>query len=249
MRISRKLPYSVVLLTSLLVLTAFGLPGKLKKIKPLRSVSLRIKEPSDICLSPSGNSFYIVSDNGVLYETDLEGKILRQAKETGYDFEGVYCDDEFIYVADEMTRKVHLYTHDDLKIVKSVRVPYSGGRNHGYESITWNKKKQALILITEDNPTWIFELGKEYNVVNEVKFTRARDISAATWHNGYLWFLSDEDRTVFKVDPDTYGVLDSWQIPVLNPEGITFDKNGQLVIVSDDLGRLYYFNNPDNANQ
>lgn len=226
------------------VLTAFT---PVPKIKPIKTKSVKVKEPSDICLAPGANSLYMVSDNGILYETDMDGKVLREATFTGYDFEAVHSDNEYVYVADEMTRTIHLYDHKDLKLQRSIRVPYHGGRNHGYESITYNKKKQALILITEDNPIWIFELDNDFKVKNEVKWKGARDISAATWYNDHLWFLSDEDRTVFKINPDTYAVEGAWQLPVLNPEGITFDQNGQLIIASDDLGKLYYFNNPENA--
>ena len=241
------LRYTVLLFLVFVSVAATDKPGKPREIKPVRTVPIKVKEPSDICLSPSGNSFYIVSDNGVLYETDLNGKILREAAETGYDFEAVYSDENYVYVADEMTRKIHLYSHSDLKLEKTIRVPYSGGRNQAYESLTWNKTKKRLILITEYNPTWIFELDEDFKVVNEIKFKNARDISAATWHDGYLWFLSDEDRTVMKIDPETYKVVDSWLIPVINPEGIAFTKEGQLVIASDDLEKLFYFNNPDNA--
>lgn len=225
-------------------LTAFT---PVPKIKPVKVQAVKVNEPSDICLAPGGNSLYMVSDNGVLYETALDGKIMREAKFTGYDFEAVHSDNEYVYVADEMTRTIHLYDHKNLQLQRSIRVPYHGGRNHGYESITYNKKKNALILITEDNPIWIFELDNDFKVKNEVKFKGARDISAATWYNDHLWFLSDEDRTVFKINPDTYEIEAAWVIPVLNPEGITFDQNGQLIIVSDDLSKLYYFNNPENA--
>ena len=237
----------VLVAGAFVLFTAFSTTVKPTKIKPVKKVSIKVKEPSDICLSPSGNSFYVVSDNGILHELDIEGKIIRTAKATGYDFEGVHSDENFVYVVDEMARKIHLYNHKDLSLVRSVSVPYMGGLNQAYESITYNKSKNCLILVTEYNPTWIFELDSEFRVKNEIKFDKARDISAATWHNGFLWFLSDEDRTVFKINPDTYEVLASWIVPVINPEGIVFDKNGQLIIASDDLEKLFYFNNPENV--
>lgn len=239
--------YCTAAMLALGSMTAFSAFAPILKLKPIKKNSIKVKEPSDVCVTPNGNSLYIVSDNGVLFETDMEGKILRQAAFTGYDFEGVHSDENYVYVADEMTRTIHIYDHKDLKLQRSVKVPYSGGRNHGYESITYNKKKNTLILITEDNPIWIFELDSDYKVKNEIKFKGARDISAATWHNDALWFLSDEDRTVFKINPETYEIMASWSIPVLNPEGIAFDGSDRMIIASDDLGKLYYFNNPEHV--
>jgi hypothetical protein len=32
---------------------------------------------------------------------------------------------------------------------------------------------------------------------------------------------------------------------VINPEGLAFDKDGNLLITCDDMQRIYYFNNPE----
>ena len=58
---------------------------------------INIPEPSDVCLSANKNSIYIVSDQGHLYQTDLQGKVLKQSNLTGDDFEAVYADESFIY--------------------------------------------------------------------------------------------------------------------------------------------------------
>ena len=73
----------------------------------------------------------------------------------------------------------------------------------------------------------------------------ARDISSASFHNDFLWLLSDEDRTVLKLNPITYEVIEKWLLPVINPEGFAFDKDSNLVVTCDDMQRIYYFNNPE----
>ncbi|MGY6562407.1 MAG: SdiA-regulated domain-containing protein [Luteibaculaceae bacterium] len=240
----------------LLLFLASYTPGysqrsKVPKLKFERWVSVKIPEPSDICLSPNGNSLYVVSDNGILFETDLEGRILRQSDLTGIDFEGVHTDGQFIYVVDETPRKVHVVDIETFARVRTVEFPYQGGRNKGYEAITFNQAKDVFLLITEKEPVWIFEIdNKLQQKVNEYKFIhkKATDISAATYHNNHLWLLSDEQMTIFKLNPLTYEVVGLWEINVLNPEGIAFTKDGQMIIAADDLERLYYFKSPENAN-
>jgi uncharacterized protein YjiK len=122
-------------------------------------------------------------------------------------------------------------------------VPYSGGRNKGFESLAFNEHKSCFVLITEKDPCIIIELDKDFRPTNEIRWTLARDISSATYYDNHIWLLSDEDMTVFKCNPKNYEVHSKWKINVHNPEGIVFHKE-KMLIVADDLERLYYFTQP-----
>ncbi len=231
------------------ILLALAIPFLLlsafKSIAPIlkanRFVSIKVPEPSDIAFDESGNFLYIVSDNGFLYECNPEGKILRKAAFEGMDFEGVEVRGKYVYVVDESLRQIHKFDRANLQKDKSWYVPYSGGRNKGYESLAYNPTKEKFVVITEKDPIVIKELNEDFIAVSEYSFTAARDISAARFHNGYIFLLSDEDRTIFMCDPENYEVLKSWKINVLNPEGIAFDQDGNMIIAADDLERLYFF--------
>jgi uncharacterized protein YjiK len=216
--------------------TAKHLTSREKKI-------IKVPEPSDICFSKNGNT-YIVSDNGYLYQTDGQGKIIRKSSFTGTDFEGVYADEQYVYIMDESARRVHKLDQQKLERVATYDLPYNGARNSGYESITFNEEKKVFVTVSEKNPVTIFEYDKDFRKLNEIPFHKARDISSATWHEGNIWLLSDEDMKVFKLDPNTYKVKDEFSISVINPEGIAFDPAGNLVICSDDRQMLYFFNKP-----
>ena len=228
-----------LLAAAFLVLSAFKATAPLLKYEHFKSI--KVPEPSDIAFDGSGQVLYVVSDNGILYECTPEGKVLRRAAFEGLDFEGVEVVGDYIYVADESLRQVHRFDREYLKKDKTWYVPYSGGRNKGYESLAFNRTTERFVLITEKDPIVIKELNGDFIPVNEYAFTAARDISGARYHNGYMYLLSDEDRKVFMCHPETYEVIKSWKIEVLNPEGIAFDKDGRLVIAADDLERLYFF--------
>lgn len=232
-----------ILLTALVLLLS-GITAPLlaqEKIKPVKVTNLKVPEPSDVCLSPDGSKLYIVSDNGYLYECSLEGEILREAEHRGFDFEAVAAVGDEILVVEEMMRKIKVFRMKDLVQSRSIDLPYGGGRNKAYEALTFNAATQQYYLLTEKEPTYINVLNDKFEHLNQVRFKAARDISAATWNMGYLWLLSDEDATIFKVDPDNFAVLQSWRIPVINPEGLAFMPDGSLVITSDDLEKLYTF--------
>ncbi|UII27363.1 SdiA-regulated domain-containing protein [Fulvivirga maritima] len=218
------------------------------KLKPTEKVTVDIPEPSDVALAHDGKSLFIVSDNGYLFETDLKGKIIRKAEGyKGLDDEGVYADANFVYAVEEFSRTIKLFDLETLTQQRTYEVSYHGGRNKSYEAFTFNKIKNRFLLITEKSPAYLFELNESFEKVNTIDISHiARDISAATFYNGYVWLLSDEDRSIFKLDANTYKVLSQWEIPVLNPEGLAFDADGNIIVVSDAMQKIYYFNNPEN---
>ncbi|MFN3908085.1 MAG: SdiA-regulated domain-containing protein [Flavobacterium sp.] len=231
-------------LTAILLLSLFiGFAQKPKTLKPFNSICVEVKEPSDICINPHNKeSFFVVSDNGFLHEMDANGKILRTSSFVGLDFEAITIFNGKIIAVEEMARKLNVFDINNFEVEKSVVIPYGGGRNKGYEAITYNPVSKKIILITEKDPSWVLELDENLMVTSQFQLQIARDISAITFYKDNLWILSDEDRTIFKCDPQNYKVLESWKIPVVNPEGIVFNQNGELLILSDDRQKLYFFN-------
>lgn len=212
---------------------------------PISWKTIDIPEPSDICLHPDNQSFFIVSDNGYLFETDLQGNVLRKSSYQGLDSEAVYADKNYVYIVEEFTRKIVVLDIQNLETIKTKHHPYAGGRNKGYEAFTFNAAKEVFILLTEKEPIYLFELDKNLNKINTINFNHiGRDISAATFFENHIWLLSDEDRSVFKLNPTNYEIISQWTIPVVNPEGIAFKENGTMVILSDDMERMYFFNHP-----
>lgn len=238
--------YKLLFLGVCFSISLSGQTQKTVRIKPFKSIATAIPEPSDSCFDKKTNHFFVVSDNGVLFETDHDGIILRQKAETNSDYEAVYVNDDFVYAVDETHRNIHIYDRNTLECSKIINVPYSGGRNSGYEALTFNPVKQSWLLFTEKNPVTLFELDAQFVITNQIALSAlARDISAATFYEGFLWLLSDEDRTVFKLDPKTYQCIGRWELPLINPEGLAFDAEGKLLISCDDMQRMYYFNNPE----
>ena len=233
----------------LLIFTIFSLVAcgqKVQKLKPVNWVSIDIPEPSDICYNPKTDTYFIVSDNGILFECDNDLKIIKQNNQQNTDFEAVYANESNVFCVDESGRNIYGYKISDFSNTQVISKPFAGARNKGYESLTYNNDRNIFIIITERDPAILFELDKDFKTINQVDISDiAKDISSATYHEGFLWLLSDEDMQIIKLDPISYKVISQWKIPVLSPEGITFDKNNNIVITSDDLQRVYYFNNPE----
>ena len=208
---------------------------------PIHStIKLDIPEPSDIYFSANGQSLYIVSDKGRLYETNIRGEILNRSSYRGADFEAVCQVKDRIYVADETLRMI-LEFDEKLKLKKSRQYTYQGAMNRGWESLFYVPDKEKFYAFTEKLPVLLFEFDHDLDLKGVHRIEAISEVSGATYYSGYIWVVSDEDRTVYKLDPDNFKVKKTWKIPVLNPEGIAFDSQGTLWIVSDEMHSLYSF--------
>lgn len=228
------------------LLFSCNLPKNAIHLQPTSYVDLSVSEPSDIAINPNKKDhFFVASDDGYLAEINLQGETTRTKEFTAYDVEAVYANTEFVYAVDEFTRNITVFNHD-LDVIRTLNIPYGGGRNRSYEAFTYNEAKKMFLLFTEKSPIYLFELTEDLQVYNQINLGKiARDISAASFYNGFLYLLSDEDKLIFKMDPTTYEVLQKWYVPVVNPEGLAFTEEGKLLIISDDRERMYYFNSLD----
>ena len=206
---------------------------KPKKLVLLSKADLTIKEPSDICILPNADKYAIVSDNGLLFLTDTNGVVLKEANFKGFDFEGVFADENKIYVSDERSRIIYVFDYD-LEKINSYQLTYYGGRNSGFESITFNKKKNCFVLITEKHPSIIFEYDKDFKELKQYPYTFSSDVSSTTFHKEHLYVLCDEEKKILILNPNDYSLENTIQLSDINPEGIAITDDGRILIVSDD---------------
>lgn len=210
-------------------------------------VTVHVDEPSDLCLRSGGEhpTFFVASDNGYVAAIDDQGRCLHKSGMIGFDFEACMLYQGRLVAVDEMARRVMWLDTATFGVERSLTVPYNGGRNKGYEAVAWNALKQRIVLITERDPVRILELDTAMHITNELPLNAdVRDISSACFHDGSMWLLSDMEMRLMRCDPRTYAVLESWSLPIINPEGFAFGDDGRLWVVSDDRQVLYYFNLP-----
>jgi uncharacterized protein YjiK len=208
-----------------------------------KKVSLQIPEPSDICLSFNGQSLFIVSDQGAIFETDLSGKIIRSRK-TGFDdCEAVAIRGSMeVVVVEERNRRIKLLSSKDFSDKANISIPFKGKANSGFEAITSNSKN--WFLFSEKNPASIFTLNNELKEIKQELLHVPGDISGATWHEGQLWLISDEMSAIYIMDKGLTSIAKTFTINVKNAEGIAFIDSGTIVVVSDKEESLYFFKSP-----
>lgn len=207
------------------------------KLTPIKSLSIKVKEPSGICYQDGFH--YVVSDNGKLYKTNKEFQVVQKASFKGIDFEGVCATKQFVFVSDETARKIYVFNTNDLSLATTHSYTYSGGRNKGVEAITINTATNTLVTITEKEPSLVQFYTLDFTKKNETTLHNIKDVSDITYHQNHYYVLSDEERKIIKYDVD-FTPLKEWKINIINPEGIAFNEQ-ELIITSDDMQKVYVF--------
>ena len=225
------------LLTYLLPIALLGLTPQ--KATVVKQINIAVTEPSDVCVSSDGSGLWIAGNTGELVKTDLLGRILRKLPANGSDYEAITAVGKYLYVIDETFRRLDVIDTTDMSLANGLVVQDFGARNASFEGLAYNPVSKHLLAFTE-KPVRLTEFDLALQKVREIALPQFKELSAATYHNGNLWLLSDEQRLIYQVNADNFSILNTWRVNILNPEGLCFDTNGQLYIVSDDRRQLYH---------
>lgn len=237
----------IVSILSVLILDTFTDPTI--PLKPIYSTDIQVPEPSDLAFHPRLNALMVVSDEGYIYECGLpeKGKKLkptRKGKHRGSDLEAVCVVNDRVVAVEERFRRLLFFT-DSLEYGGwNKEVPYSGGKNKAYEGITWDSQKNEYYLFTEKEPSRCLILNSDFQIVKEKNIKVDGDISGATFYENKIYIVSDEGQWVARLHPETLVIEAKYSIPVWNAEGICFQPDGKMLVMSDDMAKIYVFELP-----
>jgi sugar lactone lactonase YvrE len=206
----------------------------------------KIPEASGISYCSSDDTLIVANDEGSYYKINRKGKILQKIKLGNYDLEGVVCEDkEMIFslenkgilIIDRQTgkkKKVNLNT-----IYNGKKLPLFDKKS-GVEGIAKignmvylakqsDKKKKSFIAVVRLRPY----PSKIVDVIEH----HVADTAGLTFHDGYLYMVSDKEDILIKYDLDKKKSVQKIKLEKGAWEGIAFDTKGSVYLADDD-GRV-----------
>ncbi len=220
-----------------------------------------IAEASGICYSADNDALFVVSDKGVIYKLDMQGKILAQhthksTKGKKYDYEGVACDDANgnVVVAVEGKDNLHTIEQSDLSsLLKNSEGKPTGdivrpdddtlfkdkkGKT-GIEGITINDgsvyiSNQSLVAYPGKDSSFVFTVDDSFADAPNVDYVidhKQLDIVGLSFHNDLLYMLSATNHKLIAYDIDKEKVVSTKDLPA----GV--DAEG---VAFDNAGNIYF---------
>ena len=222
-------------------LTACDTSGLKSDLTIIEDIALPIAEPSGI--TSINNKLLIVSDsNGVIYTTDLEGKLLNKQQTSFQDLEGVTAtNSKTIAVVDEEGRQLAIVNR---ATTEKFRIKGENQNNNGLEGIAYNPLNKTFWIVQEKYPVKIININSLGTILDEYIIDFTSDLSGICFdkNSNSLWAISDENQNIFQISLEGK-LLNSYKIPVFKAEGITI-VNNRIYVVSDAYSKLYIFKMP-----
>ena len=214
--------------------------------KSAGKIIAEIPEASGIAHCSDSDTLIVANDEGAYYEISTEGKILEKIKLGNYDLEGVVCEDSQMIFAVEnkgiliverkrgQDRYVNMYTDFNGKHITlfNKKAGVEGIAKNGnilYLSKQSKKKKNTFIAVVD--------LTKNPFSITDVIEHGIPDTSGLSYHEGYLYMVSDRKDLLVKYDLEKSKKVLKVKLGEGAWEGIAFDNNG-FVYLADDDGRV-----------
>ena len=219
----------------------------------------KIPEASGITYVKKSNSLFVANDEGTIYELSKKGKILRKRFLGKYDLEGITYDkkndklllavegDESILILDRQSldfeqeikikrkyKKLKLLKKSKKAGIEAIAIDENGDIYLSNQSrITYNKKLKvnASVVFKIDS------LDKKKAKITEVFNHGYIDIAGLTFHDGYLYMVSDKKNLLIKYDIKTNTTIKKIKLKKSAQEGVCFDDKNNIYI-ADDKGRI-----------
>ena len=219
----------------------------------------KIPEASGITFVEKTNSLFVANDEGTIYEITKKGKILRKKFLGKYDLEGITYDkkndklllavegDESILVLNRSSldfeqeikikrkyKKLKLLKKSKKAGIEAIAIDENGDIYLSNQSrITYNKKLKV-------NASVVFKIGSQKK--NKAKIIEVFnhgyiDIAGLTFHEGYLYMVSDKKNLLIKYDIKNNKTIKKIKLDKSAQEGICFDDKNNIYI-ADDKGRI-----------
>ena len=212
----------------------------------------KIPEASGICFSHKSKTLFVANDEGKVYEINKDGKILREKRLGEYDLEGVACDDgrgELLF-AQEGADNILVVSQKSLKVKKTIDIKrkhrgkliLKKDKNDGLEAITIIDgaiflSNQSHKFLPKKDPSVVIKVDKKQKAkvtIKELFEHGHQDIAGLTYHDKYLFMVSDSEDLLIKYDIQKKRVIATAPLPPFAQEGVAFDDEGYIYIANDE---------------
>lgn len=220
----------------------------------------KIEEPSGIVYHDAHGSYYVVGDQGELYQVSKTGQLEKKKKLKNGDFEGITVDPvtQLLYIAVEGDEEILEVNPDNFKIVRKFTVErYFQGKlvldeeDDGIEGLTYNPHTKSFFLTNQQfnndksaDASAVFELefpqsnkGNQKLRIIHYKKMPITDLSVISYdvNKSVFYVVSDINDTLITMDRD-FNILDQTILPGLDQEGLALTPEGDFLIAQDSGG-------------
>lgn len=215
-------------------------------LEPIAVYQLLITSPSSIAYNADKNTLYAVSEqNGYLYELALNGFLLNSVNLNAIRPKGIsFLSRDTLIIAEEGTGKLVKYTTSGTRL-NTFLVNVSTQNGYGLNGVSYSRSRDEYFTVTRQQPSLWIQISNSGTEIKRLEINFTSDLTDVYYDDveGINWLVSSASHLLFKLD-NNGNIIKSWGLPVSYPEGITFDNQNRMYIVSNYDAKLYVFEKP-----
>ncbi|MGB9696819.1 MAG: SdiA-regulated domain-containing protein [Ignavibacteria bacterium] len=215
-------------------------------LEPIVGYQLLVTSPAAIAYNADKNTLYAVSEqNGYLYELTLSGFLLNSVNLNATRPKGIsFLSRDTLIIAEEGTGKLVKYTTSGTRL-NAFSVNVSTQNGYGLNGVSYSKSQDEYFAVTRQHPSLLLQFSNSGTEIKRLEVNFSSDLTDIYYDSleEVSWVVSSSSHLLFKID-DNGNVIKSWGLPVSYPEGITFDNQNKMYIISNYDAKLYVFQKP-----
>lgn len=200
-----------------------------------------LSEASGITWNSVSESYFVVGDEGNIYELDRDLNVLRNIVIGSFDLEAITFveDRNRLYCLDESNLSLLELNPQTLLVLNIYPLRLENEKKRDYsqfESLVYVDQTFYLSASTKTKKKQfgtLFSATLENGIMERIEDIPLWDISGMTFNDGIFYFLSDHEDVVarYSIRDDSFETLD---IPGNHQEGLVFTENSGLLIIDED---------------
>ena len=207
---------------------------------------------SGVAYRPETKTYFVIENRTCnVYEISLRRRILNMfPTHLKGDTEGItYAGKGLFYVCGEVGNRIYELELRRGKFVRKrsaeIAIP-DKPVNCGLEGIAYCRPRNSLFCVKEMKPVLILEIDLAEGCFGKIKRKKevksVRDLAGAAYDekSNLLFVLSQMDRRVLVLKPDTLEQVSWFPVGGGQPEGLCFGPAGQLCVFSEPTHCLLY---------
>lgn len=214
-------------------------------LKPERFFFIDVPSAQSINFDLRLKRFYLTGDRGRVYSFSQQWSLIRSSEREGSDYQAVCAHEKVVYVRDAGAKKIIAYDAGTLLPQYTFDLPSFIQSTVTGIGLAWNPLRKSFVVTagTQNKRMILAELDADFRQIHEHRLPIS-SLSALTWFDAALWGFSSDDRMLFQLHPETFGVVRSWRVKTKNIRSFCFDKEGNLLMLRGDKPLVYEFRMP-----
>lgn len=214
---------------------------------------------SGLTYCPSSKTLFIVDDEGAIFEITRDGEFVRKILLNGFfDVEGIsYVGASTFALIEEGVGRLDLVTINSQTKVLNVRDAKTydielNFDNEGLEGLAYSAEEDVYFIAKQKKPKKIYKVKlssppPNFSIPFDAEWLPVKDISDMYLNpkiSSHLFALSNKSKRIIEIDAKTGQRLSSFSllshIYFQKPEGLTFDEEERMYIVTEGTTDNFY---------